>query len=160
MLKIKTIDARDRAKIYQIMQQDNTCKSGEIEATLHRIDLYLFDVHQRLYMIIKAEDEKKDLLGYAVFGADPNAAHTYHVYNLAKSQLVKSNGILIQLLDYIENEVSKKKGRIIYGELSSHLRDKNHYEIFTQHQYQLSSKIENFYSEGEHKLILFKNLIL
>jgi hypothetical protein len=44
MIKIRKLKARDRGKIYELMQQDEKYKSEELEAILYRIDLYFFDV--------------------------------------------------------------------------------------------------------------------
>jgi hypothetical protein len=158
MIKIRDIRAKDRGKIYELMQQDEKYKAEEVEVTLHRIDLYLFDPDQRLYRAIIAEDEHKELMGYALYGPDPRAVGTYQVYNLVHSPLIKNGEILLYILQYIENELLKYKGRIIVIELSSHSRYKNQYETCMKKNYNLSSKISDFYSEGEAKLILSKNL--
>jgi hypothetical protein len=158
MLKIKPIEARDRARIYEMLQQEGRCTAGELESTLHKIDLKLFNAHQSLYMVIKGENEKYELMGYAVYGADPNAASTFHVYDLARSPVLNNDDILSQLLTFIENDVVKKKGRIIISEVSSNIRDSYHYQVYLKQNFHLTSEIKNFYSEGEHKLILSKNL--
>jgi hypothetical protein len=158
MIKIREIKARDRGNIYELMQQDNTIVPGELEATLHRIDLYLFDSDQSLFKGIIAEDDRKVLAGYAIYGPDPQAVGTYQVYHLVKSPLRRNGKILYYLLQYIENELVKEKGRIIVLEISSHARHKLQYETYLIHKYNLSSRISNFYSIGEDKLILAKNL--
>lgn len=157
MVKIRKINARDRGNIYELMQQDNKFKPGELEAILHRIDLYLFDTDQRLFRVIKAEDELKELVGYAVYGPDPQAVGTYQIYNLVHSPFVKNGEILLQLLQYIENDLLKKKGRIIVCEISSSFQNKHQFETYLKHNYNLSSVINNFYSAGEDKLILSKS---
>jgi hypothetical protein len=158
MLKIRDIKARDRGKIYDLMQLYELCKPGEIEAILHRIDFSLFDDEQRLYRVIIAENENKELMGYAVFGPDPQAVKTYQIYNLVPSPRIKNGEIIVNLLRYIEDKIVKYRGRIIVIELSSHFRYKNQYETYLKENYNLSSKINNLYSEGEDKLILAKNL--
>lgn len=60
MVKIRKIKARDRGNIYELMQQDEKFKPVELEAILHRIDLYLFDADQRLFRVIMAEDKLKE----------------------------------------------------------------------------------------------------
>ena len=158
MIKIREIKARDRANIYQLIQQDDTFKSGELEAILHRIDLYLFDSNQRLYKGIVAEDEEKELLGYALYGPDPQATGTFQIYNIAHSPILSNGEVLNYLLLFIENELLKYKSRIIIFELSSNFKYRNHYETFLNHNFNLSSRLKNFYSEGEDKLILSKNI--
>ena len=157
MVKIREIKAKDRGSIYELMQQDEKFKSAEREAILHRIDLYLFDADQRLYSVIVAEDNLKELLGYAVYGPDPQANGTYQVYNLVHSPFVKNGEVLVQLLQYIENDLLKKKGRIIVCEISSNYQYKNQFETYLKNDYHLSSVINNFYSAGEDKLILSKS---
>ncbi len=158
MLKIRSIKPADRAEIYELMQQDTKFSSGEIQATLNRIDVHLFDTYQKLYIVIKAANDKNDLLGYAVYGADPNAADTYNIYNLVKSPLIGNNEILSQLLVYIEDEVKRKRGRIIISEISSNIYNEYYRRIYRRQNFKLSTKIKDFYSLGEDKLILFKNL--
>jgi hypothetical protein len=160
MVKIREIKARDRRNIYELMQQDEKFKPVEREAILHRIDLYLFDADQSLYRVIMAEDNLKELLGYAVYGPDPQAVGTYQIYNLVHSPFVKNGEVLLQLLQYIENDLLKKKGRIIVSEISSSVLYKNQFETYLKHDYCLSSVINNFYSTGEDKLILSKSFSL
>jgi len=157
MVKIREIKARDRGNIYELMQQEEKFKPVEREAILHRIDLFLFDADQRLYRVIVAEDNLKQLLGYAVYGPDPQAVGTYQVYHLIHSPFVKNGEVLVQLLEYIENDLLKKKGRIIVSEISSSFQYKNQFETYLKHDYHLSSVINNFYSAGEDKLILSKS---
>jgi hypothetical protein len=157
MIKIREVKARDRGIIYELMQQDNKFKPGELEVILHRIDLYLFDADQRLFKVIVAEDQKKELGGYAVYGPDPQGDGTYQIYNLIHSPLIENGEILLHLLLFIENDLLKKKGRIIVYEISSGVQYRNQFETFMKHNFNLSSVINNFYSEGEDKLILSKN---
>lgn len=158
MIKIREIKAHDRANIYDLMQQGDKIKSEELEATLHQIDLSLFDVDQRLFKVVIAENESTDLLGYAVYGPDPRAAKTYQVYNLVYSPTIKNGEVLHHILKYIENELARIKGRIISIEISSHLRFKKQYDTYLEHNYNVTSRLSNFYSIGEDKLILIKNI--
>ena len=107
-----------------------------------------------------AENVNKDLLGYAIYGPEPQADATYQVYNVVHSPLIKNGGILSELLQYIESDLLKNKVRILVFEISSHDRYKSQYEAFLKQNYNVSSIVSNFYSEGEDKLILAKNLSL
>ena len=158
MIKIREVKARDRKNIYEMIQQDDKFKPGELEAILHRIDHYLFDTDQSLFKAIIAEDQFKELVGYAVYGPDPHAVGTYQIYNLVHSPSIKNNEVILQLLLFIENDLLKNKVRIIVCELSSNLQYENQYEMYSNQNYILSSRINNFYSEGEDKLILSKNI--
>jgi len=159
MIKIRDVKARDRGHIYELLQQDDRFKPGELEAILHRIDLNLFDTDQSLYKVIIAENRDKQLLGYAIYGPDPQATGTYQVYDLVQSPLIDDSEVLIRLLEYIEKELIRYKGRIIIIEISSHNRFRNQYVTFIKNNYNLSSTVSNFYSEGEDKLIFAKSLI-
>ena len=160
MIKIRDIQARDRGKIYELMQQDDKFKSAELEAMLYRIDLNLFDAEQRLFKVIIAENENKELIGFAIYGPDPRAFDTFQIHNLDHSPKLKDSGVLNNLLQYIESQLLKNKGRIIVVEISSHIRYKNQYETYLKNNFNLSSRINNFYSHGEDKLILSKFLAL
>lgn len=158
MIKVREVKARDRGNIYEMMQQDDRFKPGELEAILHRIDSYLFDADQRLFKAIIAENQKKELRGYAVYGPDPQAINTYQIFNLIHSPFIENGEILLNLLQFIENDILKNKGRIIVGEISSSFQYRNQFETYLKHKFNLSSVINNFYSEGEDKLILSKNI--
>jgi hypothetical protein len=158
MIRIRELKARDRGNIYELMQIDDKIKPGEVEEVLHRIDLYLFDVDQQLYKVILAEDQLKELIGYAVYGPDPQASGTYKIYNLIHSPLTDNGDVLQNLLLFIEKDLLKNKGRIIVSEISSHHQYRNHFETYLNQNYNLSSVVSGFYSEGEDKLILYKNI--
>jgi hypothetical protein len=158
MIKIRELKAKDRGNIYELMQIDKKFKPGEVEEVLHRIDLYLFDADQQLFKVILAEDQLKELIGYAVYGPDPKASGTYQIYNLIQSPLIENGDVLRNLLLFIEKDLLKNKGRIIVCEISSHSQNRNHFETYLKQNYNLSSVVSSFYSEGEDKLILYKNI--
>jgi len=156
MIKIRNMKANDRTKIYEILQQDDKYNPEQI---LHRIDLFLFDPYQRLYKVIIAEEDKKLVLGCLVFGPDPQAVNSYQIFNYIQSSIHNNNDVLFLLLKNVEKILLKRKTRIIISEISSHSRFKQEYETFIKLNYSVTSRINNFYSEGDNKLILTKNLL-
>lgn len=156
MMKIRGIRAKDRGNIYELLQIDDKFKPGEIEEILHQIDLYLFDTDQQLFKVILAEDKVKELIGYAVYGPDPQSNGTYKIYLLNHSPLIEDEDVLLRLLLFIEKDLSKIKGRRIVSELSSNYKYRTHFETYLKQNFDLSSVVSSFYSEGEDKLILSK----
>jgi hypothetical protein len=155
-MKIRELKAKDRGNIYELLQNDNKFKPGEIEEVLHQIDLFLFDTDQHLFKVILAEDKLKELVGYAVYGPDPQSNGTYKIYSLNHSPLTDDEDVLLRLLLFIEKDLSRINGRRIVCELSSNYKYRTHVETYFKQNFDLSSVVSSFYSEGEDKLILSK----
>jgi hypothetical protein len=158
MLKIRTINARDRIEIYKLVQQEDWFTPTEIEVMFDRIDTFLFESDQKKYCVIIMEDQKKNIQGYAVYGSEPETDRAYKIYRIVPPPLAKNNNILRTLLKFIEKDIQNKQGRIIFIELSSNLRYHSLYEFYTSNHYELTSKVKNYFAPGEDKLILTKNL--
>lgn len=158
MIKIRDIKAYDRGKLYEMMQQDKKYNTKQMVVILHRIDHFLFDPDQIIYRVIIAENENKKVIGCAVFGQDPQSKNSYQIYDIIESSQSNNGEILFSLLQYIENQLIKLKGRIVITEISSHFRYKNEYDVYLEQNYVLTSRISNFYSIGEDKLIFTKML--
>ena len=156
MTKIRIIKAHDRGKIYELIQRDDQYRPGEIEQILHLIDTFLFESDQKLYTVIIAENDHREILGFAVYGPDPASVGTFIVYKIMRFSSAHQEKIVPALLEYIEQEVKKNNGRIIVVEISSDVRWEPHYLILQKNNYKLSSRILDFYNKNEDKLVLSK----
>ena len=156
MIKIRVGKAHDRGKIYELIQRDDQYRAGEIEQILHLIDTFLFETDQKLYSLIIAENGNKEIQGFAIYGPDPASVGTFIVYKIMRFSSARQERVVPDLLEFIEQEVKKTRGRIIVVEISSDVRWEPQYMMLQKNNYKLSSRILDFYNKNEDKLILSK----
>ncbi len=158
MLKIRKLTVKDRLSVYEILQQDEILRPGEINTTMTRIDDYLFNKNDRRNRAIVVEDENAKILGYAGYGYDEQAIGTYNIYRIAISPIMESQKVKEELIFNIELDILKNGGRLIVVKTPSHEKYESIRDIYLKHHYHLSTSIKDYYATGIDQLILIKNL--
>jgi len=104
-----------------------------------------------------AEDES-GLKGYVCFGATPMTRGTWDVYWIAVDPGCQGRGIGKKLMELAENEIRKKQGRLVLVETSSQELYEPTRQFYTRLDYQIVSRIADFYDIGDDRLIYAKSL--
>jgi len=131
---------------------------AEIDVAMELIDIFLTKKEQQDYIIYVAENEGKEVVGYVCYGPTPATDGTYDLYWIAVSPTVQSKGVGKELLAFIENEVIKKKGRLIIIETSSQPKYSPTQKFYLKNNYQIEARIKDFYRKGDDRLIFVKRL--
>jgi ribosomal protein S18 acetylase RimI-like enzyme len=158
MITIRKLQADDRPVIQRILEETGMFTAREIDVALELIDIYLTQKDQKDYLIYVAETGSREALGYVCYGPTPVAEGTYDLYWIAVSPAAQRQGIGKQLLTFTEEEVRRKKGRLIIIETSSQEKYTSTQNFYLRTRYSLAARIKDFYRPGDDRLIYVKYL--
>ncbi|MBN1893296.1 GNAT family N-acetyltransferase [bacterium] len=158
MIDIRKMLPGDRSALYEILQQTDMFTMPEIEVAMELIDCYLFNKDQKDYLIYVAAEDKKNVVGYVCFGPTPATEGTYDLYWIAVSPDRQQEGIGKTLLQFVEQQVIQKQGKIIIIETSSQKKYKPTQQFYQSNRYALEARIKDFYKTGDDRLIFVKRL--
>lgn len=156
MTRIRPMLPHDRQQVYNILQDTNRFTIEEINVAMELIDIYLFNKEQKDYNIYVTEEKKNEILGYVCYGPTPATFGTYDLYWIAVSPAIQGKGIGKCLLLFVEEQVKKKKGRLIIIETSSRDDYKETRNFYLKNNYQVAAQIKDFYNRGDDRVIFSK----
>jgi ribosomal protein S18 acetylase RimI-like enzyme len=158
MIDIRKMLPGDRSALYEILQQTDMFTMPEIEVAMELIDCYLFNKDQKDYLVYVAEEDKKEVVGYVCFGPTPATEGAFDLYWIAVSPDRQQAGIGKTLLQFVEQQVVQKQGRMIIIETSSQKKYKPTQQFYQNNRYTVEARIKDFYKPGDDRLIFIKRL--
>lgn len=96
------------------------------------------------------------VMGYICYGPTPLTRASWDIYWIAVNPASQGRGIGCQLMQFAEKAIFKQGGRIIMLETSSRPDYMVTRQFYRHLGYKIEAKISDFYSPGDHKLILVK----
>jgi ribosomal protein S18 acetylase RimI-like enzyme len=157
-LKIRRIDRRDRGRLEAILKAQAHFKPEEVQVALELVDLGLTQEGQDDYIFRIAEGPEGKILGYICYGPAPLTDAVYDIYWIAVHPTSWNLGTGTVLLRQAEEEMKRRKARLLLIETSS----RPPYEIprafYRKHGYAEQARIPDYYAVGDHKLIFGKVL--
>jgi ribosomal protein S18 acetylase RimI-like enzyme len=158
MIRFRSMQPKDRAVIYEILQQTDMFTIPEINVAMELIDIYLFNEDQQDYIIYVATTDQNEVAGYVCFGPTPATEGTYDLYWIAVSPDLQMKGVGKQLLAFTEQEISRLRGRMIVIETSSQQKYTPTQQFYLKNNYHMEARIKDFYRSGDDRLIFTKRL--
>ncbi len=153
---VRPMTQKDRAIIADLIVSVENFNQAEVECALELIDIYLNDPDQKDYYIAVAEDSASVVHAYACWGPVPLTQGTYDLYWIATHPNARGRGFGQALMDFVERNVLKLKGRLLVVETSA----KDSYEgtitFYRRLGYEETSRIKDFYDVGDDRLIFVK----
>ncbi|MBN2364672.1 MAG: N-acetyltransferase [Calditrichaeota bacterium] len=156
MLQMRKMIPKDRAAIYEILQQTDMFTLPEIKVAMELIDIYLFNKDQNDYIIDVGVTEQNEIAGYICYGPTPATEGTYDIYWIAVAPNLQKKGIGKQMLDFAEEQIIRLNGRIIVIETSSQSKYSPTQQFYLKNNYQLEARIRDFYRPSDDRLIFTK----
>lgn len=157
-LKIRQIEKRDRRKLAAILKAQKHFKAEEVQVALELIDIALTQPGQEDYIFRIAEGVEGQILGYICYGKAPLTDAVYDIYWIIVHPASWNRGTGSFLLHQAEEEMKRRKARLLLIETSS----RSPYEIprafYRKHGYEEQARIPDYYAVGDHKLIFGKVL--
>ena len=158
-MNIRPAEPKDRQRICEILHACNLFTEEEVRCAVELVDIFHDPEHveQNDYPTIVLE-EGGQVHGYVTFGPTPLTDGVYDLYWIAIDPEQQGRGYGQALLRYVENEVLKRRGRMLLIETSS----KNSYASTTRFYlragYTEVSRIKDFYRIEDDKLVYCKRL--
>lgn len=155
-ISIRPLETADRAAVSGIVSSVGNFSPAEIDCALEIVDIYLHNKDQKDYSVVVAEDPERQVRGYACWGPVPLTSGTYDLYWIAAHPGVKGLGFGRALLSYVETRVRDAGGRLLVIETSAKESYGNTVGFYRRQGYEEVSRISDFYSPGDDKLVFVK----
>jgi len=158
--RIRPIELHDRSRIDEIVVSSGKFNQEEIAVALELVDEVLEKGEKSGYIIAVLEDGKEHpaLQGYACYGPTPLTQGVYDLYWIATDPAVQGKGLGRRLLEYVEQDIVKRGGRMLLIETSSQEAYGATIRFYKKAGYELVARIKNFYRIGDDKLVFAKEL--
>lgn len=154
---IRKFYEEDREAVINLLRSLEEFEPFEVDTAIELIDIYLREAEESGYYIAVALYDDK-VSGYICYGPTPLTHNTWDIYWIAVSKDVKYKGLGKALLKYAENHISAMSGRMIIIETSSRAIYESARNFYIRNGYRAVCCIEDFYSEGDNKLLFVKRL--
>lgn len=102
-------------------------------------------------------DEKPVAIGYCV--PEKLTEGTYNLLAIGVSQNAQRNGVASAMMEYIERALKDKEGRLLIVETSNVSAQEGARKFYHKIGYKQVAVIEDFWKEGEDKMIFLKKLL-
>lgn len=147
----------DPDSVRSIVVSTGLFRPQEVEVAVELVEESLSRGAASGYHFLFAEKQGRTV-GYACYGPVPCTASSYDLYWIAVEKTFQGRGIGRILISRVEERVSQEGGRRLYVETSSRPEYDSTLQFYLSQGYQRQALLENFYAEGDHKLILVKEL--
>jgi ribosomal protein S18 acetylase RimI-like enzyme len=98
------------------------------------------------------------LVAYAYYAPDIMTDRSWYLYWIAVSNDVRGKGVGTRLMEYVEDDVRKRKGRLMFIETSSLPHSELTRRFYLKLGYEVNGQLRDFYSDGDDMVIFRKRL--
>ena len=155
---IRSIIRRDREKILDLLRQTAVFNEREISIAIEIADLVLMKRDKGEYQAFCYYDSDDRFMGYICFGPIPMTDFSYDLYWIAVDKTVRGKGVASDLLRFMEEKVTRQGGKKIYVDTSTTPQFGAARGFYDKHGYRSVGVLDDFYREGDHKIIFMKDL--
>jgi ribosomal protein S18 acetylase RimI-like enzyme len=158
---IRKLKRKDRGRIEALVVSSGKFNDVEITIALELVDEVLEKGEKSGYIFAVLADEKDpaSVQGYACYGPVPLTQGTWDLYWIVIDRAAQKKGFGRRLLEHVERDVIKRKGRMLLIETSSQESYTATTRFYESRGYHLEARIRNFYRTGDDKLIFQKELV-
>jgi GNAT superfamily N-acetyltransferase len=155
-VRIRKIQARDRSRLEEILNAQQHFRAAEIQVALELIDLALGHPHEEEYLIQCAENDEGEIAGYICYGKAPLTDAVFDLYWIVVHPHEWHQGTGTSLLRWAEEDLVRRKARILFIETSSLPAYEGPRMFYRKHGFQEQAKLLDYYRIGDHKVIFGK----
>jgi ribosomal protein S18 acetylase RimI-like enzyme len=147
----------DTPTLLQIAEGTGVFKPHEIVALKEVLDDYHEANHADGHRSVTYEQDGQ-VIGFAYYAPAAMTDRTWYLYWIAVSRQIQSRGVGGGLLHYVEEDIRKQQGRVLFLETSS----LPHYELtrkfYLKHGYEMMAVLRDYYSDGDDMVVFRKRL--
>ncbi len=158
-MEIRPLAQKDRAILHSMLLRAEVFTPEEVNIAMELIDLVLKDPNQRDYLIhcfVNAHDQP---LGYLCYGPVPMTQGTFDLYWIVVDRDFRGQGIGSGLIDFLEEEIRKRKGRMILADTSSIFSYEKAHQFYLKKGFQEVARVPDFYWEGNDRITFCKRIL-
>ena len=153
-----TVLPSDVQHINEIVRSTGFFREDEILIAIELIEERLSKGTESGYEFVFAEIEGKPA-AYSCYGRIPCSLISYDLYWIVTHEQYRNHGIGRALLKKTEEQIIKEGGKSIYVETSSKPMYQPTCAFYEKNNYELKTRFEDFYEEGDDKLIYWKKIV-
>jgi ribosomal protein S18 acetylase RimI-like enzyme len=160
-MKIRTIEAADRAPLQDLLQRIENFTAEEVEVALELIDGAISDPETSGYfakVITLPDDGAERLAGYICWGPTPMTARTFDLYWIAVDGAVRGKGLGRALILDLEEQLRAEGGANLRLETSSKESYGKTLQFYVDLGFEVSASLADFYAPGDALIILYKQI--
>jgi ribosomal protein S18 acetylase RimI-like enzyme len=157
-IQIRPMAPADRATIADLVVSAGNFNQTEIDCALELVDIYLTNKNQTDYHVTVAQDPVSRVQAYACWGPVPLTKGAFDLYWIATNPESRGRGFGRALMNYVEHQALKMKGRLLAVETSSKASYTDTVKFYRGLDYEEVARIRDFYDVADDKLILVKRL--
>ncbi len=157
MSTITSASKEDGEQILGIVARAGVFKPADLACVQELWESYLRSGETSGYVFV-VHREGQQVLGFLCFGPTPLTEGTFDLYWIAVAPEARGRGIGIALMNYLENEVARRGGRLILVETSGTALYTQARRFYEACGYHYEAVVHDFYSPGDD-LIIFGKLV-
>lgn len=151
------IKPSDIEAIADIVEESGFFSDEEIEIAIQLAEEKLDQQESSSYRFLFAEIENQ-VVGYTCYGLIPATVGSYDLYWIVVAKDLQGLGVGKMLMAETEQLIYQSGGRQIYAETSSRDQYQPTHEFYETCGYHQEAFLNNFYAEGDGKIIYAKIL--
>jgi ribosomal protein S18 acetylase RimI-like enzyme len=158
-MKIRPAEARDRERIHEILVATAHFTEEEVSCAMELVDKARDEPEKGDYFVhVADESDGGQVQGYVCHGPTPLTDGVFDLYWIAVDPKEQGQGIGQLLLRFVENEVRRKRGRMLLIETSSKESYASTMRFYERSGYDEISRIKDFYRIQDDKVVYCKKL--
>jgi ribosomal protein S18 acetylase RimI-like enzyme len=157
-MKIRSFILKDRAKLHSMLIDSRVFTAEEIDIAIELIDTVLKDESQKDYKIDCMVDDQDQPVGYICYGPTPMTQGTFDLYWIVVDPNFQGKGIGSKLLDFLEEGVREKRGRMILADTSTIPQYEKTKNFYIQNGFQEVAKVPDYYYPGNDRVTFCKRI--
>ena len=155
---IRPLVFKDKSSVLHLIEGTRTFNEVEIQVAAEVIDDALSHPEKSDYHIFSAVDASDSPNGYICFGPIPMTQDRYDLYWIAVDKTASRQGVGGKLLEFMEASLMRKGPGRVYVDTSSTPPYQAARAFYEKHGYRLVCVLDDFYREGDHKMIFMKEI--
>ncbi len=155
---VRKTERQDFETIRSIVTATEVFTKEEIDIAVELLEIFLNDPTQQDYEMFSYVDSDQNVLGYICIGPTPATIATYDLYWIAVDPGAHSKGIGTVLLNFTEDVLKQRGGRLLIAETSSTPKYDKTRQFYERKKFQRLAHIKEYYKPGDDLIIYGKYL--
>lgn len=156
-MNIRPVEPPDRDRIHEILVSTARFTEEEVSCAVELVDKSISEPERGEYYVSVVEESGR-VQGYVCFGPTPLTDGVWDLYWIAVDPNQQGQGFGQVLLRFVENEVRKRRGRMLLIETSSKDSYGPTLRFYQRAGYDEISRIKDFYRVEDDKIVFCKKL--
>lgn len=159
-MNVRPAEPKDRDRIHELLMAAAIFTEEEVRCAIELVDIWNDDTHPEKndYATAVLEEAPGVIHGYVTYGPTPLTDGVYDLYWIAVDPRQQGQGYGQVLLRFVENEVRRRKGRMLLIETSSKTSYASTLRFYERSGYAEITRIKDFYRIEDDKLVFCKRL--